>query len=342
MNMSYGYINRMYEILRSGGYQRTLHYHNTPGMHRDLYEKQLEYVSEHFAAYGMKDMNRKKEREIQVQSSGKKSIVIGLFDGYRNNYDVMFPILKKYGLTAWYLLVADFVNTRPEEQEKMLEPYLMQYYLGEYADRRYAMNWDEVREVSKTQVIVNHSATHYFMKQDTDEQRLKYEIYHSHALIEKETGIRPKVFSWLGGAEYETNSLAAKMLRELKYQYLIGNEFEDITERSESNIRIPEEPEFTELPDASQIEAEIRYHQEVIEQIGIFSAVPAILPFYNVDDPMGSGGNEEDQKLAAHFWQLAEYLKERLSFDEWHAAHRALDILAVNLIGKEFPYHESY
>lgn len=340
MNQSYGYINRMYGILKCGGYQRTLHYHNTPGFHQHLYEKQLTYIKEHYVTYGTEDLAHKKERDIGVQKSGKQSMVIGLFDGYRNNYDVMFPALEKYGLKAWYLLVADFLNTPVEEQERMLEPYLMQYYLGEYTDRRYAMSWDEAREVSQNHVIVNHSSTHYFMKPDTDEQRLKYEIYHSHDLIEKNAGICPKVFSWLGGAEFETNVRASKMLRGLGYQYLIGYELEDISEETAACCHTQQEPEMRITEDVSRLEEEIRYHQSIIEEIGIFSAVPAILPFYHVDNPLSNGESGEDLELAQHFMSLAVYLKERLSFDEWNAAHKALDILAVNMIGKDFPYHE--
>lgn len=373
MNRTEGYINTMYKILKSGGYQRTLHYHNTPGLYKSLYEKQIQYISEHYVTYGFEDLNHKKIRDLHVREAGKCSIIIGMFDGYRNHFDIMYPILKASGLTAWYLLVADFLNTPVKEQEKMLEPYLMQYYLGEYPDRRYAMNWEEAREVQKTQVIVNHTSTHYFMKQDTDRKRLEYEICHSHELIEKELGNAPKAFSWLGGAEYGTNQDASAMLRELGYQYLIGYELEDIRKRegsglcgtgsenmptadqnnSLSDIRKREDQDrgqtgsmgrqaadWMTAADLPQLEEEIRYHQHVMGRIGIFSAVPAILPFYHVENPAEESENKEDAEFAQHFWTLAMYLKERLSFDEWHAAHKALDILAVNLIGKDFPYHE--
>lgn len=352
MNRQEGYIDKIYAILMGGGYQRTLHYHNTPGFHKELYERQIEFISRHYITYGTEDLDHKEIRDARVGQEGKLPLVIGLFDGYRNNYDVMFPILEKYGMTAWFLLVTDFVDTLPEKQEKMLEPYRMQYYLGEYEDRRYAMNWEEARRISETQVIVNHSSTHYFMKPDTDVRCLKYEICHSHELLKEKLGITPSVFSWLGGAEYETNSRAAEMLRELGYQYLIGYELEMIGGEEEtgssrvcsSAVMQTEDDQETEVPeeedmDTARLEKEIRYHQEIVERIGIFSAVPAILPFYQAVSSVRGTGNNEDRKLAWHFRKLADYLRERLSFDEWHAAHKALDVLAVNLLGEDFPYH---
>lgn len=349
MNKQEGYIDKIYAILMGGGYQRTLHYHNTPVFHKEVYERQMEFISRNYVTYGTEDLSDKKTRDAQVRQGGKLPIVIGLFDGYRNHYDVMLPILEKYGMTAWFLLVTDFVNTSPEKQEKMLEPYRMQYYLGEYKDRRYAMNWEEAGRVCETQVIVNHSSTHYFMKPDTDVRHLEYEICHSHDLIKEKLGISPRVFSWLGGAEYGTNSQASGMLQKLGYQYLIGYELEMIgAEEGQDGGQVCDpavtrredrrKPEGEDI-DTAQLEEEIRYHQEVMEQVGIFSAVPAILPFYQAASPKKGTGNSEDREFAWHFRMLAEYLRDRLSFDEWHAVHRALDILAVNLLGKTFPYH---
>lgn len=160
------YIQKIFRILRGGGYQRTLHYHNTPGSHRELYEKQIAYIADHYQTWGLTELDRRfscgESGYISKRYGDKLSIVIVLFDGYRNNFDVMYPILEKYGQKAWFLLVADFLNCPIHNQQERLEQYKMQYLIGEYEDRRYAMNWNEALEASKNHVIVNHSSTHFF------------------------------------------------------------------------------------------------------------------------------------------------------------------------------------
>ncbi|MHA9739158.1 polysaccharide deacetylase family protein [Robinsoniella peoriensis] len=338
MKKGFNYIDRTCYLLKSGGYQRTLHYHNTPAFYGSLYEEQLKYVADHYVSCNLDYLDRKLlpdtfEREF------KKSMVIGLFDGYRNNYEVMYPLLEKYGLTAWYLLVSDFLNTPVDRQEKMLEPYHMQYVIGEYKDGRYAMSWEEAKEAGKTHVIVNHTATHYFMKPDTDEKRVCYEIDHAHRLIEEKTGVCPEVFSALGGADYHMNHMISRKLREKGYRYMFGYSLEHIGETEGTYIPEDTDDEHTDVMDDVQIREEIRYHQMVMDQIGKYSAIPAILPFYTVDTSVKTTGTEEDRQLAEHFKNIAFFLQDKLSFDEWNATHRALDILAFLLIGKDFPYH---
>ena len=370
--MEKGYIEKLYWILRGGGYQRTLHYHNTPRDHEKLYEEQMKYIKEHYHTVSLAELENTflrrqrgnqeedgKKRKIQTEQDrqGKPEIVIGLFDGYRNNFDAMYPILEKYGQTAWFLLVADFLDTPAEQQEGKLEEYRMQYMLGEYNDRRYAMSWDEARLAARSHTIVNHSSTHFFMMPDTKKEALEYEICHSHELIVRNTGIVPRVFSWLGGGEFSTNREASKMLQVKGYEYLIGYELENIKPEAEkpdpgskmaAELRIKAEENLADLQGRicdypeEELEEEIRYHQKIMETIGIFSAVPAILPLYRAETPEIPKipiNNKEDISFAAHFYRLASYLRNHLRIPEWDAAHRALDIMAVNMIGEGFPFH---
>ncbi len=348
-----GYIENLYRIMRGGGYQRTLHYHNTPRFYDKLYEEQISYIACHYHTVGMSELEDRLFGRTEDQEN-KPSMVIGLFDGYRNHYDVIYPILERYGMTAWFLLVADFLDTPADEQEGRLEQYKMQYLLGEYKDRRYAMDWEEARQAAQNHVIVNHSSTHFYLTPDTGEKELKYEILHSHELIMKNTGITPKAFSWLGGGEFATNPAASEILRKMGYEYLIGYELENIcreqaSRRDGQGIKWKNKdltvdclypvPDKISWDQQEKIQEEIHYHQKVMDSIGIFSAVPAILPLYRAELPSVHGEKEEDAAFAIHFYQLSMYLRERLKISEWEAAHRALDIMAVNMIGEGFPYH---
>lgn len=150
------------------------------------------------------------------------------------------------------------------------------------------------------------------------------------------------MFSWLGGGEYSTNPTASKMLQEKGYKYIIGYELENICPVGKDTLSWPEigsDVVGNHIMADEKIEEEIRYHQSIMETIGIFSAVPAILPLYRAEKPYIGQGQEEDILLADHFYNVACYLRKNLKLSEWEAVHRALDILAVNMIGEDFSYH---
>ena len=218
-----GNIDRVYTWLKHGCYQRTLHYHNTPKINEELYKKQLDYINEHYETVCPEDV---KDYLRGGTRKARPSIVIGAFDGYRNNYDVLWRLLEERGMKAWYLLVTDFLDAPPDGQEKVLLPYRMQWLPDEYPDGRYAMNWEEAAKISKNHTIVNHSSTHYPLTLDTDFETLQYEIVHAHNRIVEKLGKRPEAFSWLGGLWLGKNINADSLLRELDYHFLFGYRLE--------------------------------------------------------------------------------------------------------------------
>lgn len=90
-------------------------------------------------------------------------VLITFDDGYADNYENAYPILKKYDFKATIFVISDFVGK-------------MDHYF----------TWDEAREMSKNGItIASHTVDHRAMTDLTDEQ-LKKELVESKKKIEKE------------------------------------------------------------------------------------------------------------------------------------------------------------
>lgn len=326
--------DRIYTWLKHGCYQRTLHYHNTPAINAGLYEAQLGYIDKNYDTVTPEDVLAYLKTGIRKE---RPSILIGAFDGYRNNYDVLYRRMKERKMHGWYLLVADFLDTAPEKQERALTPYRMQWVPYEYEDGRYAMSWAEASEIGREHTIVNHTSTHWELTENDDDRTLGYEISHSHELISKNLGKEPKIMSWLGGAGISRNVRAEKMLRQYGYHFQIGYCLEYFDENDAPDTRWEmAQPDGTAL---SSLDDEIRRYEQIISNIGWYSAVPSILPLYQKGYFITDGNNEEDRKLAKHYAALADCLVRTRGMAETAAAWRALEVLAVSELGEGFPFH---
>jgi peptidoglycan/xylan/chitin deacetylase (PgdA/CDA1 family) len=82
---------------------------------------------------------------VQGESLPKKSVIITFDDGYLDNYELAFPVLKKYGFTATIFIPTDLVDRDNHNTFK----------------DRYLMSWKEIREMHGNGIFfASHTATH--------------------------------------------------------------------------------------------------------------------------------------------------------------------------------------
>lgn len=112
-----------------------------------------------------------------------KPVVITFDDGYRDQYENAFPILKKYDFTATFYLKINNFN-------------------------KGGMHADEVKELLDAgNVIGSHSINHdNLTKMSPDD--LKYDLTESKKILEKELGVDIKHYCYPGGA-YDDNVISA-------------------------------------------------------------------------------------------------------------------------------------
>lgn len=71
------------------------------------FERQMEYVSAHYRVLTFHDLDEHEKNHIPLPD---RSLIITFDDGYADNYENAFPILKKYNLKAVFFLSTDYIG----------------------------------------------------------------------------------------------------------------------------------------------------------------------------------------------------------------------------------------
>lgn len=208
--------------LLNNNFIRTINYHNTHISDKARFEKEIAWFSKHFSAVNLEDINR--FLDTGKWHKDKPGLILAIFEGFRHHYDVMHPLLEKYGMTGWYHIPPFFLDVPVEQQLEFAEAHELHISKPEeYADGRHALTWDEVREIAKNHVMCCHSGTHYEIKLDTSDEDMEREIVQSKKRFEDMAGVPVDVFCWLYGEEYSFNPKAAVHIQNAGYHYVVGN-----------------------------------------------------------------------------------------------------------------------
>ncbi len=165
------------------------HYVSEPPEDADVYRLDLSVPPELFAAqldriqaegYTTISLEQLLRHLVQGAPLPEKPVVITVDDGYRDNYENAFPLLRERGMTAAFFIITDFIDEgRPE-------------YL----------TWDMVREMHAAGMTIgSHGRNHVSLK-DQDTDYLIWQALGSLETIQYELGERPWFVSYPGG-EYD-------------------------------------------------------------------------------------------------------------------------------------------
>lgn len=212
----------MFRYLVTNSYVRVVKYHNTSPNDFDRFEHEIAAYAEHFCPVTMADL----DSFIETRQWGKKKpgLIIALFDALRNQYDVMYPLLEKYGFCGWFFVPANFIDVPANKQlSYALEHGMADILSDEYADGRYALNWEEIRELSAHHEICCHTGSHVALQLDASSELLQHEIVDAKRLIERHIDKRVDVFSWKYGGEYNTSIRTHRYLEQAGYKFIVSS-----------------------------------------------------------------------------------------------------------------------
>ncbi len=212
----------MVRYLANRSYIRVINYHNTDRQDAARIEREIAAYSRNFCPVTIADVDR--YFETGVWHKNKPGLIPAVFEGYRNHVDTILPILEKYGFTGWFYVPSFYMDVPVAEQLAFSRAHDLDVTRPEnYPDGRFAMTWDEVRQVAKKHEICCHTGNHFEITRETSDEDMHREIVLAKRRLEEEIDRPIDVFCWLYGQEYSYNPRAHKYLEEAGYRYVVSN-----------------------------------------------------------------------------------------------------------------------
>jgi len=199
---------------------RAVNFHNTSRAQAALYERQIAQYSQHFSPVNQDEL----ETYLVTGEwhKPKPGLIVSVFEGYRNSYDVLLPILEKYGFVGWFWMITGFLNTPVPDQRNYAEHHDIDMLTHEYPDGRYALTWDELRQIDKKHVIASHTRSHTLLSQ-LDPATQRSEVIGSQQDFVKELGHPVRAFVSLTGPAYGENAAIDRLIDEAGYDIVFSN-----------------------------------------------------------------------------------------------------------------------
>lgn len=198
-----------------------VNYHSTPRKAAAAYQREIDVYAPHFSAFGREDLDG---WFAGTWSAPKPPVIPVLFEGFRDNIDVIMPMLEAKGLKGWFILPSHFPNVPADEQRAYAAAHTLHYDTDEYPGERIVATWDELRDAAaRGHTFANHSRNHAEVLPDTPEDVLYDEIVEAKREFEDGLGQEVDIFCWLHGGEVGINPRADELLRAAGYRYLFSN-----------------------------------------------------------------------------------------------------------------------
>ncbi len=208
------------KLLSSDPLIRAVNFHNTSRAQAGKYERQLARYSKFFTSVSEDDLD--KYLVTGEWHKSKPGLIVSVFEGYRNGYDVFAPLLEKYGFIGWYWIITGFLNSAAKDQLTFAQGHEIEMKTREYPDGRYALSWDEVRKLSAKHVIASHARSHTQLTK-LDPAVAEREIVGSQEDFEKHLGRKVRMFVSLTGPPYGENPTTDRMIDAAGYDFVLSN-----------------------------------------------------------------------------------------------------------------------
>lgn len=198
-----------------------VNFHATPAHRAAAYDRELASLAERFGPATEDDLAA--FLATGRWPGGRARVIVALYNGYRDNFDVLRPLLEKHGLVGWFFVATGYVACPPEAQLAFGEARNIRVPEGEYPDGRHALSWDEVRSLDRGgHVVASHTRNHARVGLD-DPAAVEAEIVGSQGDLARELGHPVRAFAWLLGGAYGESAAADAAVDRAGYEFLFSN-----------------------------------------------------------------------------------------------------------------------
>ena len=198
---------------------RAINFHNTARTNKDVFANQFEICATHFSTVTEDDLDR--YLAAGDWHKPKPGVLLAFYEGYRNNFDVIVPLLEQFGLTGWFFVITGFIDCPVEDQLVYVEPHGIGMSTREYPDGRYAMSWDELRQIDSRHVVASHAMSHWDIStMAAAEQRA--EIVGTQSSFVQHLDHPVRTFVSRGGPAYGDHPAMDALIDEAGYQFVVS------------------------------------------------------------------------------------------------------------------------
>ena len=199
---------------------RAVNFHSTSRSQAEHYDRQLAQYSRFFSSVNENELD-------EYLATGrwhkpKPGLIVSVFEGYRNSYDVLTPLIEKYGFIGWFWVITGFVDAPIPEQLTFAEHHDIDMLTHEYPDGRYALTWDELRQLEKKHVIACHTRSHTLLSQ-LEPAVQREEVMGSQEEFKKNLGHPVRAFVSLTGPAYGENPATDRLIDAAGYEFVFSN-----------------------------------------------------------------------------------------------------------------------
>jgi peptidoglycan/xylan/chitin deacetylase (PgdA/CDA1 family) len=173
----------------------------------ERFEKFCEFFKAHFRVVSLSE-------QVAGCNAGKDmggTLSITLDDGYRDNFEVAAPILRKHGLPATFFVTTGFIGTDT-----------VAFWDRKLAKAPAWMDWDQVRSLADQGFEIGcHTNTHIDMG-TADEQMILSELEVSKQKLQQILGRPTPLFAYPFGARNNINQRSREMVRKAGFSCCVG------------------------------------------------------------------------------------------------------------------------
>lgn len=199
---------------------RAVNFHSTSRARLSDYDRQFERYAEGFSSVNQDEL-------AEYLKTGrwhkpKPGLIISVFEGYRNSYDVLTPLIERHGFIGWYWIITGFINAPVQEQLSYAEHHDIDMLTHDYLDGRYALTWDELRQLDKRHVIACHTRSHQLLSTFAPAER-REEVIGSQLQFRKHLGHPVRSFVSLTGPAYGEDDATDRLVEEAGFEFVFSN-----------------------------------------------------------------------------------------------------------------------
>ncbi len=199
---------------------RTVNFHNTSKTRAGQYDRELAYYSKFFSSVNEDDLDTYMTTGHWRKT--KPGLIVAVYEGYRNGYDVLAPLLEKHGFIGWFFIITGFVEAPIEQQKSFAEEHRIWMRTSEYPDGRYALTWEELRALDRKHVIASHTRSHRRLV-TLDPATLEREIVGSQEDFEMHLGHPVRAFASLKGVACGECPCTDRLIAEAGYDFVFSS-----------------------------------------------------------------------------------------------------------------------